>query len=157
MGAAALAIGTGIQAYSSIKQGQAQRTAYLAEAQSKRAAAAQTQISTDYEIRSLERRYERTKGAQISAIGRSGVQLSGSPLLELENAAADAATEIAATRAAGNYRKQALLTEAGGSETLAGESLMAGFLGGAGSILTGIQKNPYTYDAPRQGGITTGS
>lgn len=147
MGAAALAIGTGIQAYTSIKGGMDKKAAYAMEAKAKESQAAQVDIAVNHDVDLLERRYAKTRGAQISAFGRSGVQLSGSPLAQMEETAANAYDEINAIKAAGAYRKSTLLTEGQYSNVMGKQAEDAGYWGAAGSVLSGVSKNPYTYDS----------
>lgn len=146
MAAAALILGTGLSAYGAISQGQAKKTAYELEAGAKEAQAAQVELSARREIDLTERRYERTKAAQLVSFGKSGVQLSGTPLMLMEQSAADAFDEINSIKQAAAYRKQTLGTEAGLSRFLGDEAEMAGYLSGTSSILTGVTKNPYSYD-----------
>lgn len=148
MAAAALAIGTGLSAYGAISSAQAKKTAYEIEAQAKESQAEQVELSARREIELTDRRYNRTKNAQLVAFGRSGVQLTGSPLLIMEESAADAFDEIESIKQAAAYRKQTLRTEAGLSRYLGDEAELAGYLSGATSILTGVAKNPYSYDSP---------
>jgi hypothetical protein len=146
MSAAALAIGTGLAAYGSIRAGQSKAAAYEMEAKAKVSQAAQVDLAAAREIELTERRYQQTKSAQITAIGRSGVQISGSPLLQLEDSAANAFDEIQSIKQAAAYRKQTLQDEAGMSRFLGNDAEMAGYINGASSILTGISQNPYMYD-----------
>jgi hypothetical protein len=146
MAAAALILGTGISAYGAIKSGQEKKRAYDMEAQAKVAQAAQVDLAANREIELTERRYERTKSAQISAFSRSGVELSGSPLLALEESAANAFDEVRSIQMAASYRKSTLGDEARISSFLGNEAEEAGYLSGAGSILTGVSQNPYLYD-----------
>lgn len=160
MAAAALVLGTGIAAYSSMRQGDAQKEAYEMEAAAKRAQGAQVQIAADREVELTQRRMERTQNAQLVAFGRSGVlATSGSPLAQLEDTAANAMDEITAIRNAAKYRKGSLLTEAGLSEFLGGEAQTAGQLNAFSSILQGAGKNPYMYDSKTtsSGGSMTGA
>lgn len=147
MSAAALAIGTGISTYASIAGGEAKKSAYELEARAKENQSAQVELAAQREINLTQRRYERTRDAQFAAFGKSGVQLSGSPLLLMEESAADAFDEITSIRQAADYRKQTLSTEAGLSRFMGDQAELAGYLSGATSILTGVSKNPYAYDS----------
>ena len=153
MGAEALAIGTGIQAFTSIQSGQMKKQAYEMEAQGKMAQAAQVDIAANRDIELTMRRFQRVQGAQISGFGRSGVQLTGSPLLQLEATAADAQDEMKAIRDAANYRKSTLLTEGQFSNILGQQAEDAGYWGAAGSVLTGVARNPYSYDNRVKGNL----
>lgn len=150
MAAAIPLIGAGISAYGALQQGAAQKTAYEMEAAAKVAQSAQVDIAADREIALTKRRLERTQGAQLVAFGKSGVlATTGSPLEQMEEAAALAADEMTAIRGAANYRKGTLLTEAGLSRYLGGEAEDASYYNAAGGILGGVSKNPYLYDSPR--------
>jgi hypothetical protein len=146
MSGEALAIGTVLQAYGSIRSGQSKSEAYQLEARAKEAQSAQVDIAANREIDLTRRRYDRIKSAQISAFGRSGVQLSGTPLLMLEESAANAFDEIRTIESAARYRKQTLMTESELSRFMGDDAEVAGMLSGASSILTGFSKNPYIYD-----------
>jgi hypothetical protein len=146
MAAAALAIGTGLAAYGNIRAGESKKTAYEMEAAAKEGQAQQVELSAQNEIALTKRRYDRTKNAQLVAFGKSGVLLEGSPLMLMEESAADAFDEMHSIRMAADYRKSTLRTEAGLSRFLGDEAEMAGYISGAGSVLTGISeyvKNDY--------------
>lgn len=150
MGAEALIIGTGISAFASISSGMSKKEAYEMEAAAKQSQAAQVDLSAGREIELTQRKYERTKAAQIASFGKSGVTLSGSPLMFLEESAAEAFDEIRSIQDAASYRKSTLQSEAMMSRSLGEDAELAGYLSGAGSILTGFAKNPYTYDRKEQ-------
>jgi hypothetical protein len=154
MSAAAIMVGgqivQGVGAYQSAED---KAAAYRAEAAAKRAQAAQVTIGANYEIAQIQRRYELVKGAQLSAFGRSGVQATtGSPLLQMEETAANAFDEMRATANAANYRRTSLLTEGQLSDFNAGSAERAGFYGLFGAGLGALSKNPYSYDYPRTSG-----
>jgi hypothetical protein len=137
MSAAALAIGTGLSAYGSYRSGVDKKNAYEFESNAKMAQAAQVDIAANREIELTQRRYERVRSSQISSFGRSGVQLSGSPLLQLEETAANAMDEIRTIKEASRYRKSTLEIESGLSSALGDQAERAGMLGAGSSILTG--------------------
>lgn len=146
MSGAALVVGQGIQAFASMKQGADKRRAYLADAENKRAQAAQVDIAANREIDLAQRRADKVKSAQITAFGRSGVQLSGSALFMLEESAANAISEINSIRDAADYKKKSILTEADYAEILGEQAFTSGFLGALGSGVSAFAKNPYSYD-----------
>lgn len=151
--AAILAVGTGVQAYSAYKEGQDKKYAYEMEAGFKRNQAAQVELAANREIDLTVQRGEKIKHAQLSSFGASGVMAtSGSPLLIMEETVGSVVDETLAIRRAADYRKSTLLTEAGLSSKLGDDAETAGYLGAAGSVLTGVSKSPYMYDAPRKGG-----
>lgn len=139
-------VGSGIQAYSSIEQGLEKRRAYEIQAEGKRAQSAQVELSAARELElTLQRRIE-TQGSQISAFGRGGVTISGSPLMMLERTAGKAYSEMLAIRQAADFRQKTLDVE--GTEDLraAGNAETAGYMGAFGSVLTNVGNNPYLYD-----------
>lgn len=146
MSGLALGIGTAIQAYGSLQQGAQKQQALIAQAANKRSQAAQVEVAANREIDLTQRRFEKVKSAQISAFGRSGVQISGSALEVLEDTAANAFDEIQSIRDAAAYRKQVLGTEAQYSDILADQAMEAGQLGALGSVVDAFAKNPYSYD-----------
>jgi hypothetical protein len=146
MSAGALILGTGLSAYGSMRSGKSKSAAYGLEAQAKEAQAGQVYIAENREIELSERRYAKTRSAQLSAFSRSGVELSGTPLMIMEESAADAFDEVESIKAAARYRKSTLRTEAGLSRFMGNEAELAGYLSGASSILTGISRNPYFFD-----------
>lgn len=157
MAATALVIGAGIQAYGSYQSGQDKAFAYRMEAAGKRAQASQVEIAANREVSLAERKYERVRGAQMSAWGRSGVQVStGSPLLAMEETAANAFDEIRSIRDAARYRKTTLLTEGVLDDYNADSSESAGMLGALGAGFGAFSKNPYSYDQPFKSGQAGG-
>lgn len=136
-----------VQGVASYQQGQDQAYGYRMEAASKRAQAAQVQIAADREIALQERRFDKVKNAQAAAIGASGVQLQGSPLAQMEEAAANHVSEVLSISNAAKYRKSTLLTEGIMSEYHAQAAEDAGFLGFMGAGLGAVTKNPYAYDS----------
>ncbi len=154
MGAAALAIGAGIQAYSSIKKGMDESAGYKAAALNKQAQAAQVAIATDRQVLLTQDRFDKIRNAQAVAVGRSGTALSGSNLAQMETTAAEAVSQISAIRDAGNYHRSSILTEGLYDNQLAGQAESAGYLGALGAGLGAVAKNPYSYDTPvSSGGI----
>lgn len=150
MSGMAMGIGTALSTYGSIRAGEQRAKGYELEAKAKEAQAAQVDVAADREIELTERRYQRTKSAQIMAFSRSGVELSGSPLLMLEDDAANAMDEIRTIRQAASYRKSTLKDEAGLSRFMGGEAELSGYLNGASSILTSMSKNPYMFDSGKK-------
>jgi hypothetical protein len=148
--AAILAVGSGVSAYAAYKEGQDKKYAYEMEAGFKRQQAAQVELAALREIDLTMSRADKVKNAQLAAFGSSGVAAtSGSALMQYEETAASAFEEVTAIQQAAAYRKGTLLSEAGFSGVLGDQAEFAGNLGAAGSILTMVSKNPYSYDAPR--------
>lgn len=139
--AAILAVGTGVQAYSAYKEGQDKKYAYEMEAGFKRQQSAQVELAALREIDITRQRGERVKQGQLAAFGSSGVSVSsGSPLLQLEETAGSIFEETNAIRQAAEYRKSTLLSESGFSSVLGDQAERAGYLGAAGSVLTGASR-----------------
>jgi hypothetical protein len=132
----------GLGVMGSMQQGQAQKTAYEAEAMAKRAQASQVDIAADREVALTRRRLDRTQNAQMVAFGKSGVlATTGSPLAMMEETAAQAFDEIQAIKGAARYRKSTLLTEADMSQYLGLQAEEASYYGAGGSILGGMKGN----------------
>lgn len=147
MEAAILAVGTGISAYSAYKKGQDEKQAYQMQAGFKRQQAAQVELAALREIDLTNNRADKIKSAQMVALGGSGVAAtSGSPLLMLEDTAAEAFDEVQAIKQAAAYRRKTLRQESELGLMLGDQAEEAGYLGAAGSVLTGVSKNPYTFD-----------
>lgn len=139
-----------VQGLGAYQAGQDQAYGFRMSAAAKRAQAAQVQVAADREEALSERRYDKVRNAQLTAIGASGVQLRGSPLAQMEETAANHVSDVLAIRNAASYRKSTLLTEGMLDEYQAGAAENAGFLGFLGAGLGAVSKNPYTYDSPRK-------
>lgn len=149
MSGAALAIGAGIQAYGSYTSGMNKAAAYNTQAQQKRATAAEVQIGADRDIQLANESYQRTRGAQVVAFGKSGVSVSsGSPLAVLEQSASHAFDQVSSIQQAADYRKSTLNVDAQQSDILADQSRTSAFLGVLGAGASAFSKNPYSYDSP---------
>lgn len=143
-------IGGGVlKAYGDYQNGQDLSQGYQLSAAAKRAQAAQVEIAMNRELDVTERKFQLVRQAQFSAIGRSGVMLRGSPLAQMEEAAANHVSEMMAIRQAGSYRKTSLLTEGLVDERKSVQAENAGTLSAFGDLLGVASQNPYTYDSPR--------
>jgi hypothetical protein len=118
----ALAVGGGIQAYGQYQQGKqsAANIKAQAEAQSawnlynakvaKREADAEQQAAA-FESKQAKRRAEALLSKQRALIGVTGVTPEGSPLLVMEDTAAELATEVVNIRLTGERRVSALKSQ----------------------------------------------
>lgn len=160
MSGAALAIGAGMQAYGSFSQGIQKRDAYQSQAAQKRATAAEVQIGADREIQLATQAAGRTRAAQITSFGKSGVSVSsGSPLAVLEQSASNAFDQVNSIQQQADYRKSTLEVDAQQSGILGDQAYDAGVLGMFGAGVGAFSKNPYSYDQPenkQSGSILTG-
>ncbi len=110
----AILVGGGIQAYGQYQQGkQAQQQAKAQSAinlynskVAKRQAEAEA-AAARFESKQAKKRAKALKGKQRALIGKSGVEVEGSPLLVQEDTAAELATEIANIRTTGQRRVKA--------------------------------------------------
>ena len=158
MGAEALVAGTLISAIGSVKSAQDQADALEQQAQARFLTAKQAELSAKREAEMAARKGEKIKGAQISAFGRSGVTLEGSPLMMLEETAANISEEISAILASARFKAGTISAEGQLDLVKAGQTRTAGYLQAGGSILTGaarfgmINDAPSTIDVGIQGG-----
>lgn len=88
--------------------------------------------------RVLRIRGERTKGEQLAAFARGGVELSGSPLLALEETMRDVEEEAFAIREGAEFQRSQLLAEEEILKRSAQNRMRAAKLGAAATLLTGI-------------------
>lgn len=146
MGAEALVIGSGIQAISTYSAARSKANAMIEQANMRSLQAAQSKEAAKREMELTAIKGKKIYGAQISALGRSGTQLSGSNLLMLEETASNIRDELASIQQANDYKQFVFQRESELDITLAGETRQAGMLGAFGSILNGVGSNPYLYD-----------
>lgn len=78
---------------------------------------------------------EKIKGSQVAGYGASGFDLSGSPLLVLEETAHNVSTEIAQMNQDSAWKAKQLRAGAEVSMDLASDKRTAGYIGAGGSIL----------------------
>lgn len=148
MGAEALIIGTGISAIGSLKAASDQASALEVQARSRLIAARQAEAAGLREAEVLERKGKRIMGAQVSAFGRSGVTLEGSPLLMLEETAANISEEISARLASARFRASTLRAEGEMDFERAGQVRTSGFLQAGATIISGFGRRSLIEDRP---------
>lgn len=146
MGAEALIIGSGIQAVSNLSASRSKANMMVEQARQRTYQAAKAREATNRELQLTETRGQKILGAQTSAIGRSGTQLSGSNLLVLEETAANIRDELSAIQQAGDYKQYVYDMESQLDITAAEETRRAGTVGFFGSILSGVGSSPYLTD-----------
>lgn len=134
MSAEAMAVGTGIQMFSNIKEANAQAASMEQQAYFKRIQSAQSAELAARERSLAIKKADRIKSAQVSALGRSGISISSaSALAVMGQSAADAAEEIDAMRRSDEYKRWAIETEAGMLEGSASGVRTAGLLNALGT------------------------
>lgn len=153
MGAEALVIGTGIQAFSSYSAARSKADMMVEQAKQRSFQAAMSRESAKREMELTDIKGKKILGAQTSAIGRSGTQLSGSNLLVLEETASNIRDELAAIQQSSDYKQYVFARESELDITLAGETRRAGLLSAFGSIASGVGSNPYLYNNRIKGDI----
>lgn len=132
---------TGMQMYGNIKEAQSQAESMRLGAAYKRLQAIETQAASQRERRLTMRRAEKIKGAQISSIGRSGVDISSaSAMAMIGESMAEAMEEADAIDRAGRFRVFSLSEEAAQLESGAKKIRSAGFMNAFGSGVKGAYK-----------------
>jgi hypothetical protein len=132
---------TGMQMYGNIKEAQAQAESMQLSAAYKRLQAIETQAATQRERRLTMRRAEKIRGAQISSIGRSGVDLSSaSAMAMIGESMADAMEDADAIDRAGRFKVFSLTEEAAQLERRASGVREAGWLNAFSSGARGAYK-----------------
>lgn len=143
VGAILLALGTGMNMYGNIKKAQLEAEAMEQTAFLKRLQASKIRGSSAREAELAMRRGQKVSGAQLSAFGRSGVDVgSGSALALMAQTLADARDEAEAIRNAGEYRAWMSDYEAGLSSGRAGSIRRAGILNAVAGGLEGAARIP---------------
>jgi len=94
-------------------------------------------IAAEREIRLTQKREEAIKADAIGAYAKSGMELTGSPLLMLEQIASDSFEEQRAIRHAAQFRQSQLLQAARAKHAYADDTMEAGILNAYGTILGG--------------------
>jgi len=136
MAAAALG-GSALSAYAQYSAAQLEAEANEQKAYIKRL---QGQESMDAAERDADISIERgrlVQSSQLSAYGRSGVDVEGSPLLKMTETLSTARKEAEAQLRAGKYRKFTSDYEATLQDYMAGETRKAGTIAAAGTLLGG--------------------
>jgi hypothetical protein len=131
------AVGTGVQIYSQIKAGNDKADAARADAANKRLQATEVIRAGEREQDLLRIRGEKYKGNVAQAYAASGVELQGTPLLQLEDTAKQITSESIALEHATQFRADQLRRGADLEEQQAGNYLDEGLLGALGSGLQG--------------------
>lgn len=139
MGAPAviMGVGIGINAVSQIISGNAQADAAQKDAALKRLQADQVEKNAARDEALLAQQGHALIGEQTTAYAKSGVELSGTPLLMLEQTNAKVREQSIAIANDAAFRASQLRAGADISEDLGSDRQTAGYLGAAGSLLTG--------------------
>lgn len=132
---------TGMQMYGNIKEAQAQADSMRLSAAYKRLQAIEAQAATQRERRLTMRRAEKIRGAQVSSIGRSGVDISSaSAMAVIGESMAEAMEEADAIDRAGRFRVFSLGEEASQLELGAEKVRKAGIMNALGSGVKGAYR-----------------
>jgi len=151
-----LAAGTGMNMYGNIKKANAEAEAMEQTAYLKRIQASQMKGAAARESELVKRKGERIQGAQLSAIGRSGIDVSsGSALVQIAQTLADARDEAEAIRQAGSYRAFTTELEARFAEKRASSIRRAGLLNALGGGLEGAARIPQLTEQGYSSGGST--
>jgi hypothetical protein len=143
IGGLLMALGTGMNMYGNIKKSQAEAEAMEQTAFLKRLQASQMRDSAAREAHLALRRGERVRQAQLSSIGRSGMDVSsGSALALLAETIADARDEAGAIYSAGEYRAFTSNREAELAASRVSSIRNAGILNAFGGGLEGASRIP---------------
>lgn len=137
MAAAALA-GTALTAYSQYRASQLEAEAGQQKAFVKRLQARESMDAAERDAEITLERGRLVKSSQLSAFGRSGVDVEGSPLAQMTSTMSTARKEAEAQIRAGRYRAFTANYEADLQDYLGGETRKAGTIAAAGSILGGV-------------------
>jgi hypothetical protein len=144
--AIAAGIGLAIQGGGAIASGNAQRDAAERDSYNKRLQALEVERTEAVKTQLMRQTGDRLQGEQVSAYAKGGVELSGSPLLNLEATKAGVEGEIAEMQRDAAFRASQLRTGADSSVMFGNDRATAGYIGAAGGILTGIGKIPGLFD-----------
>lgn len=140
MGTEVLIAATAVQAYSSIRQGQAAKEAGEYNARQAEEAAAQTReqmIQDERQLRAMARKHI---GETRASYGAGGVTMEGSPMAVLEESAANAEADAQAIKRGGMARASAYERDAAMSRRSGSNAETTGYFGAAGSLLQGASK-----------------
>jgi len=137
-GAIAAIIGSAVSAYGAYSQSQAQAAAarYNAKLAENQSINAQNQAQVE-----IERRrdlYRRQKGAQLAAMGGSGIELGeGSPLLLETDSAEQAALDLARVKYEGDIKSTSYQSEVNIQKFAARSATRQGYISAGASLLSG--------------------
>lgn len=137
VGAVAAVAGTGVAVYSAYQQSEAQAQAAKYNRQAALNEAAQAEDAAKAEANQQREQYRRIIGANRAAVGASGVEETGSPLLVMADNAAQAELNARMTEYAGQVRGTSARTQAELYRVTGANARTAGALSMAGTALTG--------------------
>jgi hypothetical protein len=138
MAAAALVAGTALTAYSQYRASQLEAEAGQQKAFVKRLQAREIMDAAERDAEISLERGRLVKSSQLSAFGRAGVDIEGSPLAQITSTMSTARKEAEAQIRAGKYRAFTSNYEADLQDYLGGETKKAGAIAAAGTILGGV-------------------
>lgn len=136
--AAALALGgSALSAYGQYRAAQLEAEAGQQKAFLKRLQAREAMAASERDAEITLEKGRLIKSSQLSAYGRSGVDIEGSPLAVMTDTMVTARKEADAQIRAGKYRAFTSNYEASVQDYLSGEKLKAGAINAFGTILGG--------------------
>jgi len=142
---AAMAVGTGMEVYGQIQAGRAaEKTAEYNAALARRDADIEKQRA-EFEEAQHRRRVGRFKGRQQALFAKAGVQLEGSPLLVMEETAAEAELEALAIRRGGEIKASRFMAEAGLRQYTGKQKKRTAYIRAGASLLTGAGETYLMY------------
>lgn len=149
IGAIGSLAGAGISAYSSYEGGMAQQrwNDYNAIVALRDAEAAKQ--TAEYEARQKRKETERLLSRQKALYGKAGVALEGSPLLMMEETAAEGELDALMIERTGKLYEQRYMSEAALSRMRGGATRRAGYYGAGSTLLTGAGSAASTYGYSR--------
>jgi len=148
----ALAAGTAVSAYGSVRQGQATAKAAQAAAQLNEIQAQQADQQSQREAQAFRRRFAIEQGANIASAGAAGLSMSGSTLSLFEQNFAEGELEAANIRYNGLVQKSNAITSASMNRAMGSNARTAGYISAAGTVLQGAG----TIGASRSSGGSSG-
>lgn len=137
-GAIIAAVGVGVSIYGQINQAQQQAAAAQREAANREAMAQETYARAALNKQSLGYQMNEQVGNQKSSYAAGNVDIgSGSPLVTMENTLAMGRRKMFMDQEQANFEAQQDLIGAGNDRTLADQTMQAGYINSAGTLLTG--------------------
>lgn len=132
-------IGTGLSAYGSYREGQAQKAGYEYNAKVAEANAEAIRQKTAYEEVNQRKRLKALLGEQKAIFGAAGVDLTvGSPLLTMMEDIKAGERDIQALRYSGDVEATQQLNQARLNRFYGKQAGRAGIMGGASTFITGL-------------------
>jgi hypothetical protein len=130
-------VGLGLQAYGSIKGANDQADAAEKDAALKELQAQEIEKAGGREEGVARLHGNQIVGAQANAIGQSGFEMSGSPLLAMENTYSQVNQDVQAIEEETRFRASMIRAGASSEQSMASDRRTAGWIGGLGGAAVG--------------------